>query len=163
MLVPVNTTIIIKSTPEAIWDYAYDPLNWTASNAEEHYGLKFDSTDNRPHTGTTFQQKESVAGIKAELRGHLPFVERPKIAFWRGIAPCRILLFSVRIPEGGVLTLEKTEGSTRLSHKVWMDFPDTPIGKIALWYFRRLNLEKAIYNHTFRELRFFKQQREKAT
>lgn len=68
MLVPINTTIIIKSTPKAIWDYAYGPINWTASNVEEHYGLKFDSPDNRPHTGTTFQQKESVAGIKAELR-----------------------------------------------------------------------------------------------
>jgi hypothetical protein len=161
MLVPIDTTIVSKSTPDKIWDYAYDPVNWTASNAEEHYGLKFDSSDNRPHTGTTFQQKESVAGIKAELRGHLPFVDRPKMAFWRGIATYRILLFTVRIPEGGVLTLEETEGGTRLSHNVWMDFPDTIIGRTALWYFKRHNLEKAIYDHTFRELEFFKHQLEK--
>lgn len=83
------------------------------------------------------------------------------MAFWRGIATYKILLFTVRIPEGGVVTLEKVESGTRLSHNVWMDFPDTLMGKIALWYFRRRNLEKAIYGHTFRELEFFKQQLEK--
>jgi hypothetical protein len=83
------------------------------------------------------------------------------MVFWRGFATCRILLFTVRVPEGGVLILEETDGSTKLSHNVWMDFPDMFMGKIALWYFRRQNFEKAIYDHTFRELKFFKQQFEK--
>jgi hypothetical protein len=44
----------ICAAPEAVWDYACKPENWTASNPTEHFGLHFDSPDNLPHAGVTF-------------------------------------------------------------------------------------------------------------
>ena len=69
MLLKKHTEIVINSTPEKMWDFAHDPKNWTASNPEEHRGLKFFNKNNRPETGTEFYQKEYVAGIYADLKG----------------------------------------------------------------------------------------------
>ncbi len=158
MLITQNTNIMINSSPEAIWDYASDPANWSASNPEEHFGLTIYSEDNKPRTGAQFHQKETVAGWYADLRGHFPYVAPGKIAFWRGVATYKILgLIKIRIPEGGVVQLEQTKDVTKLSHNVYMDFPDTIFGRVFIWYFKRvLNGEKAVYDHTYKELVFFK-------
>ena len=158
MLIAQNTHIMIKNTPEAIWDYASDPANWSASNPEEHFGLTIYSEDNRPRTGARFHQKETVAGQYADLRGHFLYVVPQKIAVWRGVATYRILgLIKIRIPEGGVMQLEETRDGTKVSHDVYMDFPDTLFGRFLIWYFKRvLQGEKAVYDHTYKELVFFK-------
>jgi len=70
-----RSEVIIKNTPETIWDYVYNPENWTASNADEHLGLAFFNRENRPATGTAFHQKEKVAGVFADLRGHILYVD----------------------------------------------------------------------------------------
>ena len=159
MLITKHTEIIIYNIPEAIWDYASDPVNWSASNPEEHFGLNIDSEDNRPKTGATFHQKETVAGLFADLRGHFLYVEKPRITVWRGITTYKVLGGLIRpgIPEGGVIKIENLNGSCRVSHDVYMDFPDTLFGKIMLLYFKKfLGGEKAVYDHTYRELVFFK-------
>ncbi|MCG2735144.1 MAG: hypothetical protein Q8M95_05305 [Candidatus Methanoperedens sp.] len=71
--------------------------------------MNIDTEDNRPKTGATFHQKETVAGLFADLRGHFLYVEKPRITVWRGIATYKVL--------GG---------------------------------------EKAVYDHTYKELVFFK-------
>ncbi|WP_458208636.1 hypothetical protein [Haladaptatus sp. NG-SE-30] len=38
--------IVIDATPEEIWEYVTDPVHWTASNPDEHYGLEYDMPDN---------------------------------------------------------------------------------------------------------------------
>ena len=86
MFLTVDTSITIRAAPEAIWDYASKPENWTASNPTEHFGLHFDSPDNLPHAGVTFTQRESVAGIDAVLHGRFHYMDRPRLAFWTGIA-----------------------------------------------------------------------------
>jgi hypothetical protein len=158
MLITRDTSILIKNNPEAIWDYTSDPVNWSASNPEERFGLEIDSVDHRPRTGARFHQKETVAGWYADLRGHFPYVAPGEIAFWRGVATYKILgLIRIRIPEGGVVHLEKTADGTRVSHNVYMDFSDTLLGRILVWLFKKVfHGEKAVYDHTFKELLFFK-------
>jgi hypothetical protein len=91
MYVAAETAIVINGTPEAVWEYASDPSNWTASNPEEHIGLEyFDSKDNRPATGVEFYQRASVAGVYADLRGRFLHVDRPRIAVWAGTAVYRM-------------------------------------------------------------------------
>jgi hypothetical protein len=160
MLVTAEAAIVIKNSPEAIWDYATDPANWSASNPEEHFGLEIVSEDHKPRTDATFHQKESVAGVYADLRGHFPHVVRPKIAIWRGVATYKVLggLVRPRIPEGGVVELQKTEEGVKLSHNVYMDFPDTLFGRLLRWFFQRRNGQQAVYDHTYKELVFFKKQ-----
>ena len=129
MLLKQNTNILIKNSPEKIWDYAHDPVNWTASNPEEHQGLGFNSKDNRPHTGVTFHQKETVANFYADLNGQVLYADRPNVLVWTGVATYPLFIFKIRIPEGGLLTLEeKTEG-TLLNHNVFMDFSDSIYGE----------------------------------
>lgn len=163
MLLTKHTKITIDSSPEEIWDYAHSPDNWTASNPEEHLGLEFFNKENRPDTGTRFRQQETVAGFYADLRGHILYVEKPKVLVWRGVATYKILggLLRPRIPEGGVVKLEKARGGYTISHDVYMDFPDTISGKILYWFFTKIYKgEEAVYNHTFKELEFFKRQLE---
>ena len=68
-----------RVSPEEIWDYAYNPKTWTASNPDEHLGLIFYNDKNRPETSVAFYQKETVAGVYADLKGHILFTEKPKI------------------------------------------------------------------------------------
>ncbi len=165
MFITAETSITISNTPDASWDFASDPSNWTASNPEEHFGLTYyNSKDNRPSTGVEFHQRESVAGVYADLRGRFLYVEKPRIAVWAGTAVYRILggLIRVRIPEGGVVMAERLPAGTRLSHDVYMDFPNSVWGKILTWIFRNiLKGPQAVYTHTYKELMFFKEQLEK--
>ena len=165
MYITAETEIIINSTPEAIWDYAADPANWTASNPEEHFGLTYDSKDQRPATGVEFRQRESVAGIFADLRGRFLYVERPHIAVWAGTAAYRLLggLVRIRIPEGGTARVERATTGIKLSHDVFMDFPNSAWGGLLAWLFRIVfNGPAAVYNHAYKELVFFKEQLEKS-
>ncbi len=165
MFLTVDTNITIRALPEAVWDYACKPENWTASNPTEHYGLQFDSPDNLPHAGVTFAQRESVAGMRAVLRGRFHYMDRPRLAFWTGTATYQLLggLLAVRLPEGGVLSMVEGKEGVQLAHNVYIDFPDSLWSRLCLWYFQKyLNGQQAVYDHTYRELRYFKEQLETA-
>jgi len=62
MYVTDKAEIVIDASSEDIWEYVTDPVHWTASNPEEHYGLEYDTPDNRPREGATFHQAEEVVG-----------------------------------------------------------------------------------------------------
>jgi hypothetical protein len=165
MFITAETEITIQSTAQAAWNYASAPENWTASNPEEHYGLQYNSPGNRPATGVTFHQQESVAGVYADLHGRFPYVDSPYTAVWAGIASYRLLggLLRVRIPEGGVIRLEETEEGVHMSHDVYMQFPRSLWGRMWLWFFKQRNAAQAVYDHTYRELVFFREQLEAET
>ena len=158
MLLKQHTEVTIKNVPaESIWEFAYNPANWTASNPQEHRGLEFDNKQNRPETGVTFYQKELVAGIYADLRGQVLYAERPKVCVWTGVAAYKLYGFTIHIPEGGTAKLTHTKEGIIMSHDVYMDFPDSWFGKLAFWYFRTIRKgEKAVFDHTQRELEYFK-------
>jgi hypothetical protein len=163
MFITAETNISINNTPEAIWDYASDPSNWTASNPDEHFGLTYNSKDNRLATGVEFFQRESVAGVYADLRGRFLYVDKPRIAVWAGTAVYRLLggLVRIRIPEGGVVHAERSTGGTRLSHDVYMDFPNSLWGKMLVWAFKNVfKGPERVYAHTYKELVFFKERLE---
>jgi hypothetical protein len=121
----VDTSITIRAAPEVIWDYASKPENWTAFNPTDHFGLHFDSPDNLPHTGVTFTQRESVAGIHAVLHGRIHYMDRPRLLFWTGTAAYRLLggLLTGRLSEGGVLSMAEGNDGVELAHNVYIDFP----------------------------------------
>ena len=41
-----------------------------ASNPEEHFGTEFFTPDKKVATGGRFYQRESVAGVRADMEGH---------------------------------------------------------------------------------------------
>jgi len=163
MFVCVDTSITIRAPASAIWDFAAVPENWTRSNPAEHFGLRYDSANDRPGRGVEFVQRESVASLRCELRGRLHHFDRPRLAFWTGIATYRLLggLLRIRLPEGGVLRVDEVDEGTRLAHDVFIDFPDSLAGRIARWTFLRVrDGRQAVFDHAQRELRYFKRQLE---
>lgn len=160
MIITAKTEIEIEAGGKAIWEYSSAPENWTASNPTEHFGLEFFNAENRPKEGTTFHQREKVAGVFADLRGQVVYLDYPKTMVWNGIAQYKVLkgLLKVSVNEGGLIKLrEAGGGTTRFSHDVFMHFPNSIWGK--LWHFlfkNAFSAEKKVYNHTYRELQFFK-------
>ncbi|WP_228546320.1 hypothetical protein [Halegenticoccus tardaugens] len=98
MYVTDKAEIVIDATPSEIWEYVTDPVHWTASNPEEHYGLEYDTPDNRPREGATFHQREEVAGMYADLHGRFPYIDYPNVAVWTGQRT--ILSFAATSPFG---------------------------------------------------------------
>lgn len=79
-------------------------------------------------------KKRRVAGIVADLHGRFLHFERPKVALWEGVAIYKILggLIKLSVLEGGNIRLEKDSDNVRMSHDMFMDFPDTLFGRLAL-------------------------------
>lgn len=150
--------IAIDNTPEAIWNYAYNPETWTASNPDEHLGLVFYNKKNRPETGVAFYQKEKVAGVYADLRGHILYAKYPTICVWTGVAKYRIWgLLSLSVPENGVVSIEDSPQGSLLSHTVYLHIPNTIMGKIFMFLAERFADKKGYIPHTYKELLFFKE------
>ena len=159
MLVTRRAEILIKADPGEIWDFLNDPARWKASNPEEHYGTEFFTPDGKVAAGGRFYQRESVAGIRADMRGHFLYVDRPRNVSWTGVAEYRLLggFVKFRVPQSGILKLEKREHGVMMSHDMFVDFPDTWFGKLVAWYFKTLrDGERRLYEHGQRELVYFK-------
>jgi hypothetical protein len=150
--------IVIKRDAESIWEYVHDPRTWTASNPDEHMGLVFYNEEDRPKTATAFDQKESVAGVPADLHGHILFVKRPDICVWNGVARYRLFGFMpFFVPEAGVVRQESTSGGTLLSHTVYLHVPKNSIfGKLLFYFSARFAKRPGYIPHTFKELLYFK-------
>lgn len=157
MLVKVHTEIFIKNTAEKIVEYAADPENWTASNPQEHLGLRFYNRQNRPETGVEFYQKEMVAGIYNDLRGHVVYYEFPHVTVWQGLAKYRLLPFlTFHLAEGGLIRVEEAKGKSKMSHDYYIDFPNSIVGKVLYWYFTKKGVKHKLFAHGDNELKFFK-------
>jgi hypothetical protein len=158
MIVKIHTETTINNTAKNIADHASNPENWTASNPKEHLGLKFYNEKNRPETGVEFYQKEMVAGLYNDLRGHVLYHNFPSVTVWRGLAKYKILgpLLTFHLAEGGLVRIEEKEGKSQMSHDYYIDFPDSIIGKIFHWYFTKKNVKEKLFTHGDNELKFFK-------
>jgi len=149
--------IIIKCSPEKIWDYAYNPETWTASNPDEHLGLVFYNKQNRPETGVAFYQKETVSGVYADLRGHILYAERPNVCVWTGLAKYRIFgVIPLFVPENGVVIVEPADNGSLVSHTVYLRIPETIVGKLFLKLSELFSNKKGFIPHTYKELQYFK-------
>lgn len=160
MLITRRAEILIKSDPGRIWDFVNDPEHWLASNPEEHYGTEFFTADKKVAVGGRFYQRESVAGVRADMSGHFLNVDRPNDVSWTGVAEYRLLggLVKLRVPQSGVVKLEKQEDGVLMSHDMFIDFPETWLGKLVAWRFLRDGGENRLYAHGQKELVYFKTQ-----
>lgn len=150
--------IVIRAEPGKIWEYAYDPKTWTASNPDEHLGLVFYNDTNRPETGVAFYQKETVSGVYADLRGHILYAEKPKVCAWTGLAEYKIFgLFRLSVPESGVVMIEPSTEGSMVSHTVYIRMPETILGKLFFKLSEMYSKKKDYVPHTFKELEYFKQ------
>ena len=159
MLITQRAEIFIDAEPSRVWDVLNDADLWMASNPEEHFGTRFFTPDRRARSGASFEQRESVAGVRADMKGHFLHVERPNHVSWTGVAEYRLLggLIKYRIPQSGIVKLERRPEGLLASHDMFIDFPDTWIGKAVAWYFRNVrDGERLLREHGQKELVYFK-------
>ncbi len=150
--------VTVRNKPEAIWEYAYNPATWTASNVDEHLGLVFYNEINRPETGTAFYQKETVAGVYSDLRGHILFAEKPKICIWTGVGRYNLFGFiPMDMPVSGVLELKPTQGGTLISHTLYGHYPNTLFGRLFFFMSKRYSEKEDYVPHAYKELLYFKE------
>jgi hypothetical protein len=164
VLVNRRAEILIKANPEQIWDFANDSEHWRASNPDEHYGTEFFTPDKKVMTGGRFHQRESVAGVRADMKGHFLHVDRPNNVSWTAVAEYRLLrgLIRFRVPQSGILKLEPGEDGVTVSHDMFVDIPDTWRGKLVARYLKKSRkLEKRIYEHGQKELVYLKNEVER--
>lgn len=90
MFVTATPEITVHADPNDLWEYAADPANWTASNPGEHYGLIYSCPENRPAQGVEFHQRERIAGVYADLRGRIVYMEKPNLTVWAGTATYKL-------------------------------------------------------------------------
>ncbi len=67
MYVTDKAEIVIDASPEEIWEYVTESVHWTASNSEEHYGLEYDTPDNRPREGANSIRRKRSLGCTPTL------------------------------------------------------------------------------------------------
>ncbi len=150
--------IVIKNNPQAIWEYAYNPTTWTASNADEHLGLVFYNDINRPETGIAFYQKERVAGVYSDLRGHILWAKKPEVCIWIGVGRYRLFgLIPLDMPVSGVLELKPTQEGTLMTHTLYGHYPDSLFGRILFANAKRYSEKAGYIPHAYKELIYFKQ------
>lgn len=66
------------------------------------------------------------------------------------------------MPQSGIVNLEARDDGVMMSHEMFIDFPDTWIGKlIARYLATSRNVEKRLYEHGQKELVYFKSQIER--
>ena len=150
--------VVIKNNPEAIWEYAYNPATWTASNADEHLGLVFYNDINRPETGIAFCQKERVAGVHSELRGHIIWAKKPEVCIWTGIGRYRLFGFiPLDMPLSGILELKPKQGGTLMAHTLYGRYPDSFLGRLLFTINKRYSEKEGYIPHAYKELLYFKE------
>ena len=83
------------------------------------------------------QMTDYVAGIYADLYGRIIHLDKPELTIWTGTATYKILggLLRFRLPEGGVLKMINVPEGTKVSHNVYIDFPNSLWGKFLKWFF----------------------------
>ena len=83
------------------------------------------------------------------------YSKRPRVLVWTGITTYPLGPFKFRLPEGGLITLTERKSGTRLSHYVFMHFPDSLVGILVPTVCTKIfKGEKALYDHTFKEHAF---------
>lgn len=150
--------LIIKNNPEAIWEYAYNPASWTASNVGEHLGLVFYNEIDRPETGIAFYQKERVAGVYSDLRGHILWAKKPEVCIWTGVGRYKLFGFiPLNMPLSGVLELNPAQDGTIISHTLYGRYPDTLFGRLFFAIAKRYSEKEGYVPHAYKELLYFKE------
>ena len=95
------------------------------------------------------------------MKGHFLDVDMPSSVSWTGVAEYRLLAgrLRFRVPQSGVVKLETRADGVMASHEMFIDFPDTWLGKlIARYLTKSRNVERRLYEHGQRELVYFKTQ-----
>ncbi|MGD8866814.1 MAG: SRPBCC family protein [Gemmatimonadales bacterium] len=150
-------SIMIAAPAAATWEVLADVETWWPLSNPEHIRMEIESAERPIGVGTTVAFEERVAGIKGRAEGVITQWIPNERASWEGTAEYRYLGLPFRVREGVSWQVENLGEESRLSARVWAEFPATLFGRILEWYARSLlkvvDRDRA---HARRELEYLK-------
>ena len=159
-MIEASAAVRIDASAATVWSHLeeFETL-WEHSNPD-HDGTWVVIDPKKPlRNGLRFYQREWVGPVKGIIKANLRDVVEEQRFSWIGTCTYTLppLPVAFIVEEGGTMQLEQTDGSTRLSHRVWARVPPTVLGKVterALALFG--DIEREAYEHTLVELEYFK-------
>jgi len=157
-MIEAKAEIEIDATPEKIWRYMVRLDDWwLRSNPNEHIELTL-IDNSKIEEGTKFVLKEYIAGVRGEAIAEISQIIPLERLAWKSIqATYKLFGITFQVDEGGVFELKCSGNKCLLSHHVWGKTKLPFIGALAEMFFKYiLKGEKKDYEHTYRELKFIK-------
>ena len=150
----ITAKLIIKASPQKIWQYMSNLDNWWVDSNPEHDSLVSYSESREINKGTIIRIREQVAGVPGEALGEITeFIPEKRVTWQADQAIYRYIGLKIPIKEGVAWSLRPTTEGTELSAHVWAIFPDTLFGRVIEWCFKHIlkGVQKD-YEHAMREL-----------
>jgi len=150
-------SISIKASPNTVWQLLADVEKWWPRSNPEHLRIEVRSSDKSIGAGTEVAFEERVAGIKGQaegmIAGWIPGVE----ATWEGTATYRYMGFRLGVREGVSWRVESHGETSKLSARVWAEFPSSRFGRFVEWFAKSLlNVVDRDREHARCELEYLK-------
>jgi hypothetical protein len=150
-------SIMIAAPATATWKVLADVERWWMPSNPEHIRMEVRSQGKPMDVGTEVVFEERVAGIKGRAEGVITQLNPGEQATWEGTAVYRYFGLRFRIHEGVSWRVERHGESSKLSARVWAEFPATTVGRILEWYAKSvLNVVERDREHARRELEYLK-------
>ncbi len=153
-----SESVLIAAPPEQVWSVLSDIDRWWLASNAEHDALEH--LDSLPPTqvGARLRIQEKIGGIPGVAEGTITAVDPGTAVTWEADARYRWLGIPVCVGEGVTWRVEPSdEATTRVSARVWADFPRHLVGRVAAFAFMHLlNGVEKDREHTRIELRYLK-------
>jgi hypothetical protein len=141
-----------------VWDLLRRVEDWWLESNPEHESLEVLS-DGPLREGSRIRIRESIAGIPGTAEGVVTKYRPGRSVTWEAPeAKYRLYGVPLEVSEGVEWSVDPlSEGRSRLSARVWAEFPSGVGGRILEWVFRRVlhGVEKD-REHARTELRYLK-------
>jgi len=150
-------SILIEVSSGSVWKTLADFENWWPPSNPEHIRIEVQSENKPVDVGTEIVFEERIAGIRGQAQGMITRWVPGEEATWEGTAVYRYLGISFQIREGVSWRVESLGESSRLSARVWAEFPAGIFGRFLEWYTKSLlNVIEHDREHARQELTYLK-------
>lgn len=160
-----TAAVDIDCATDEAWAYLTDVEQWWVASNPDHVCLEVRSDGDGLVEGTRILIEEYVAGIRGRGEGTITrVVDRERVRWEAEDFRYRLLGLPLVVQEGVEWKLASlATGGTVLSAHVWARFPRSPWGRLAELIAKRLmNGMQKDYEHALTELRYIKEQLERA-
>ncbi|MEJ2210086.1 MAG: SRPBCC family protein [Anaerolineae bacterium] len=150
-------SIRIAAPPAKVWDYVADVERWWLASNPDHIRMDVggDGAALGPGTEVTFEER--VAGLRGRAEGTVTRWVPGNLIEWEGRARYHYLGLPLQVREGVSWQVEGSDGGSRLSARVWAEFPSGLLGRFFEWYAKSmLDVVDRDREHARRELEYLK-------
>ncbi len=151
-------SVVVDAPPARVWRFLSDIDRWWLASNPEHQSLEHLDSLAPTQVGAKLRIREKIGGLPGVAMGTITEVIPGTTVTWRARAWYRWRGIPVRVGEGVTWRVDAEGAASRISARVWANFPRGLIGRLAEFVFVRIQdgVEKD-REHTRTELRYLKE------